>query len=149
MINSYRLSDVKFNGDYLINNDISVFRKPINLYISDTLDTWSRDLNTDFKLGYCLFGAVYLTKIADLEKYGYGGYRIGFDACSLFLWTDGSWGNSVVIFGSDMNPFVNVDDKKKDISVFVEDSTQGLDNNTITAEAKYPINFTQSGKKLC
>ena len=90
LINSYRLSDVKFKGDYLINSDISVFRKAINLYISDTLDTWSRDLNTDFTLGYCLFGAVGLTKIADHEKYRYGGYGIGFDACSLFLWTDGS-----------------------------------------------------------
>ena len=140
------MSDVKFKGDYLINSDISVFRKVINLYISDTLYTWSRDLNTDFTLSYCLFGAVGLTEIADYEKYRYGGYGIGFDACSLFLWTDGSWGNSVVTFGADMSSSMHVDNKKKDILVFVEDPTQRLDNKTITAEAKYPINFTQSGK---
>ena len=79
------MSDVKFKGDYLINSDISVFRKVINLYISDTLYTWSRDLNTDFTLGYCLFGAVDLTKIADRKKYRYGGYGIGVIALLLLM----------------------------------------------------------------
>ena len=46
------------------------------------LDTWSGDLNTDFTLGDCMFGAVKLTKNADPDKYGYSGYGIGFDASS-------------------------------------------------------------------
>ena len=29
-----------------------------------------------------------------------------------------------------------------------EGQTQGLDDTTLTAEAKYPINFVQSGKKF-
>ena len=29
-----------------------------------------------------------------------------------------------------------------------EGQTQGLDDTTLTAEAKYPINFAQSGKKF-
>ena len=29
-----------------------------------------------------------------------------------------------------------------------EDLTQGLDDTTITAEAEYPINFTESGKRF-
>ena len=34
----------------------------VNLYISYELDTLSRDLNTNFALRNCLFGAVKLTK---------------------------------------------------------------------------------------
>ena len=32
----------------------------------------------------CLFGAVTLTKNADIEKYGYSGYGIGFDRRTSF-----------------------------------------------------------------
>ena len=46
-----------------------------------------------------------------------------------------------------MSSFVHVDNKKKDILVLGEGPTQGLDDTTLTAEAKYRINFTQSGKK--
>ena len=38
------------------------------VYISYKLDTWSRDLNTDFALGNCLFSDVNLTKNADPDK---------------------------------------------------------------------------------
>ena len=44
-----------------------------NLFIVYELDKSSRDLNTDFTLGDCLFRAVKLTKNADLDKYGYSG----------------------------------------------------------------------------
>ena len=40
------------------------------------------------------------------------------------------------------------DNKEKDILIFGEGPTQGLDDTTLTAEAKYPINFTQSGKSF-
>ena len=36
------------------------------------------------------------------------------------------------------------DDKGKDIVILGERPTQGLDDTALTAEAKYPINFTQS-----
>ena len=47
-----------------------------------------------------------------------------------------------------MSSFVHVDNKKKDILVLGEGPTQGLDDTTLTTEAKYRINFTQSGKKI-
>ena len=47
-----------------------------------------------------------------------------------------------------MSSFVHVDNKKKDILVLGEGPTQGLDDTTLTAEAKYCINFTQSEKKI-
>ena len=76
MIGSYPLLDVK----YLINSNISLSRKLINLYISYKLYTWSRNVNTDFTLSNCLSGAVKLTKNNNADKYEYSGYGIGFDA---------------------------------------------------------------------
>ena len=32
--------------------------------------------------------------------------------------------------------------------ILAEGPTVGLDDTTLTAEAKYPINFTQSGKRI-
>ena len=46
-----------------------------------------------------------------------------------------------------MSPLVHVDIKGKDILILGEGTTQGLDDTTLTAEAKYPVNFTQSGKR--
>ena len=45
-----------------------------------------------------------------------------------------------------MSTSVYVDNKEKDILTLGEEQTRGLDDTTLTAEAKYPINFTQSGK---
>ena len=47
-----------------------------------------------------------------------------------------------------MSSSVHVDNKGKDMLILGEGPTQGLDNTTLTAEAKYPINFTQSGKRF-
>ena len=37
---------------------------------------------------------------------------------------------------------------RKDILIFVEGPTQGLDDTTLTAEAIYPIHFTQPNKRF-
>ena len=120
----------------------------MNLYISYTLGPQLRNLNTDFALCICLFGSVKVTKNADLDKCKYTGYGIGFDSCSDFLFTDGSYGKNVIIFGADMSSSVHVDNKGKDILILCEGPTQELDDTTFTTEAKYPINFTQSGKRF-
>ena len=49
-------------------------------FIAYELDARSKDLNTTFALGDCLFGAVNLTKNADPDKYWFSGYGIAFDA---------------------------------------------------------------------
>ena len=67
--------------------------------ISYELDTWSNDLNTDFTLGNCLFGAVKLTKNPNRDKYKCSGYGLGFDSRSKFSWTDGSMRKNVIISG--------------------------------------------------
>ena len=57
-------------------------------------------------------------------------------------------GRNVIIFGADMNSSVYVDNKNKDILIPGEGPTQGLDDTAVTAEAKYPINFTQPNKRF-
>ena len=57
-------------------------------------------------------------------------------------------GKNDIIFGADKSLSVHTDNKNKDISGLGEGSTQELDDTPLTAEAKYPINFTQSRKRF-
>ena len=61
----------------------------------------------------CLFGFVKLTKNADIDKYRYSGYGIGFDRNTSF-----SFGNeickNVIIFGVDMSSSTKIDNRKKE-----------------------------------
>ena len=68
-IDHHLLPALNFNGHCLIRNNISIPKKVINLYISYTLGSQLKNLNTNFTLGNCLFGSVKLTKNADLDKY--------------------------------------------------------------------------------
>ena len=47
-----------------------------------------------------------------------------------------------------MSSSVHIDNKGKDILIFGVGPTQGLGDTTLTAEARYPINFTQSNRKF-
>ena len=59
-----------------------------------------------------------------------------------------SMGKNAIIVGADMSSSVHIENKGKDILLLGEGSTQGLDDTTLTAEAKYPVNFTQPNKRL-
>ena len=62
-------------------------------------------------------GSVKLTQNAELDKYKYSGYGIGFDSRSEFSLPDGSVGKNVIIFGADMSSSVHIDNKKKDVLI--------------------------------
>ena len=47
-----------------------------------------------------------------------------------------------------MSSSVHIDNKRKDILIVCEGPPQGSDDTTLTAEAKYTINFTQSEKRF-
>ena len=142
------LTEINFNGHCLINNNISVPKKVINVNISYITNQWSRDLNTYFKLGNCLFGSVELTKNTDPNRYKYCGYVVIFDSCLKSSFTNGSMRRNIIIFEADMISSVHVDNKNKDILILGKGPIQGLDDTTLTAEAKYPINFTQPRKRF-
>ena len=113
------------------------------------LDTWSRDLNSDFTLKACLFVCVKLAKNADPGKYAYTGYGTGFDSLSEFSLPDGSMGKNVIIFGVDMSSSVHIDNKEKDILIVGKGPTKGLDDTTLTAAAQYLSNFSRLNRKFC
>ena len=62
------------------------------------------------------------------SAFKYSGCGIGFDSRSEFLFTDGSMSRNVVTFEADMSSSVVVDNKNKDILIFGEGATRGLDN---------------------
>ena len=88
-VDRHELPNINFNSHCLVKNNIFIPKKLINIYISDILNQWSRDLNIDFTLGSYLFGSVKLTKNVDLDIYKYSDYGIGFNY-SEFSFTDGS-----------------------------------------------------------
>ena len=93
---------VEFNGSCL-KQDKTMYThgKIVNIYIVyETVDGYS-DVNYP-TLQNALFGAVKLTKNADIDKYGYSGYGIGFDGKAYFPHSSGGDGKNVISFGVDM-----------------------------------------------
>ena len=58
-----------------------------------------------------MFRAVRLTKNADIDKYHYSGYGIGFDRRRSFSLSSSGFGKNVIILGADMNLSVHIDHK--------------------------------------
>ena len=96
-----------------------------------------------------MFGAVKLTKNNDIDKYKYTGYGIGFDSKETFLFSDGSFGQNVIIFGVDMSTSILANNKINNILVLGKQFIQGINNTTIYAEKTYSINFTKTKVKFC
>ena len=139
---------VKFDGGCLKQDPGSfVHGGIVNVYIVYEI---SKNINiSDYPtLENCLFGAVKLTKNADIDKYGYSGYGIGFDRHGSFSCPGTGLGRNVTIFGVDMSSSTKVDNKKKDILILGKSPTQGLEH-TLSAEKMYSINFTEYNKKFC
>ena len=104
---------VKFNGSILRQPKVTYTHgKSVNLYIIYELtDSSSNDNEPTLKS--CLFGAVTLTKNADIDKYGYSGYGIGFDRRSSFSFPGGGYGQNILILGVYMSSSPHIDNKKK------------------------------------
>ena len=73
-----------FSGDLLKQNKVTYNHGPIvNIYNVYRLTPTTKD--SSVTLQNCLFGAVKLTKNADIDKYKYSGYGIGFDSKGLHI----------------------------------------------------------------
>ena len=116
---------VKFTGSCLKQPKITYNHgKVVNIYIVYELGASSSHIN-DPTLKNCLFGAVTLTKNADIDKYGYSGYGIGFDRRGSFSFPGGGFGQNIIIFGVDISSSIHIDNKKKTL-IFGVGPTQGL-----------------------
>ena len=104
---------VRFNGSILRQPKVSYTHgKVANIYIVYELGASSSHSN-DRTLKNCLFGADTLTKIADIDKYGYSGYGTGFDGRSSFSFPGGKFGQNILIFRVDMSSSAHIINKKK------------------------------------
>ena len=104
---------VKFTGSCLKQSKISYNHgKVVNIYIVYELGASSSHFD-DPTLKNCLFSAVTLTKNADMDKYGYSGYGIGFDRRGGFSFPGGGYGQNILIFGVYMRFSAHIGNKKK------------------------------------
>ena len=115
---------VKFNGDYLKEDEISFDHgKIVNIYIVYEME-WSVDISSYPTLENCLFGAVKLTKHVNVDLYKYFGCGIGFDRKGFFFSIGDEVGKNVIIFGVDMSLSPHIDNKKKYILILGKGPTQ-------------------------
>ena len=106
---------VKFKGSCLKQSNFTfTHNKILNIYIVYELGASSSHIS-DPTLKNCLFGAVALTKNADIDNYNYSGYGIGFDRRGSFSFPSGGFGQNVIVFGADMNSSIHIDNKGKEI----------------------------------
>ena len=146
---SKRMYYVKSNGSCLKEDKITFNHgETVNIYIVYALKS-TLNYDEDITLENYLFGAVKLTKSADISKYKYSGYGIGFDGKGDFSHPSGGFGINAIIFGVDMSSSVHADNKKKDILILGEGPTQGLDCTTLTGEKLCLINFTATKTRFC
>ena len=66
-----------------------------------------------------------MTKNADIDKYKYSGYVIGFERHGFFPHPSGGTGRNVIILGVDMSSSLKIDNRKKDILILGKCPTQG------------------------
>ena len=132
---------IKFNGSFLNRFPPTILHgKIVNIYI--VYEIISNYNAFDYPtLENCLFRSVKLTKNANIDKYGYSGYGIGFDRKGSFS-IGNEIGKSVIILGVDMSSSSKIDNRKKDILILAKGPTQGLEH-TLSAEKMYSINFTK------
>ena len=74
------------------------FKGIVNIYIFYEI-TDNFNISDYPTLKNCLFGAVKLTKNADIATQGYFGYGIGFDRHGSFSFPSTGLGKNVIIFG--------------------------------------------------
>ena len=89
--------------------------------------------DSSITLNDCLFGSVKLTKNAEIDKYKYSGYGIGFDSRETFSHPSGGDGKNFIILGADMSNSVHANNKTR---------------TTIYAGKMYSPNFTVGNKKF-
>ena len=137
---------VKFNGSCLKQDKAANSHGTIaNIYIVYEISK-NYNITSYPTLENCLFGAVSLTKHADIDQYKYSGYGIGFDRKGEFSFGSNEFGRNVIIWGVDMSSSVHANNKKNNILVLGKDFTQGLNNTTIYAEKLHSVNFAENNK---
>ena len=139
---------VEFDGICLKQGSVTFSHtEVVNIYIVYEISK-TFNISHDPTLENCLFGAVSLTKNADIDKYKYSGYGIGFDRHGSFSCLGIGLDRNVIIFGVDMSSSTKIDNRKKDILILGKELTQGFEH-TLSAEKMYSMNLLEHNKNVC
>ena len=112
---------VEFHGSCLEQDKVTFNHgKAVNIYIAYETNK-GININDYPTLENCLFGAVSLTKNANIDKYKYSGYGIGFDRHGSFSFPGTGLGRNATILEVDMSLSAKIDYKKKDILILGKD----------------------------
>ena len=102
---------VEFNGSCLKQDKVTYNHETIvNVYIVYEIDQ-NHSISSYPTLENCLFGAVSLTKNADIGKYKYSGCGTGFDRHREFSFRN-RLGRNCIIFGTDLSSSSHDNNKK-------------------------------------
>ena len=139
----------EFNGSCLKQDKVTYNHgKIVNIYIIYEISK-NYSISTYLRLENCLFGAVSLDKNADINKYKYSGYGIGFDRQGEFSFGTRGFGRNCIIFGADLSSSSHANNKKNYSLVLGKDFVQGIIDTTTYAEKLFSINFTENNNKFC
>ena len=122
-------------------------KKIVNIYVVYEITSFP-NIYSNPTLTNILFRAVKLTKNADIDKYKYSGYGIGFDKKGFYSYPGDGTGKNVIIFAADMTSSIEIDNKGKDILILGRGPTQGLGERSLSTEKMYSINFTKENTKF-
>ena len=111
----------------------SYIQKVANIYVVYETD-YFQDVGNYPTLRNALFGAVDLTKSAEINKYRYFGYGAGFDGRGFYSRSSRRTRRNVIIFVANMSSSVYVYNKGKDIFTLGKGPTQGLGEHSLAAE---------------
>ena len=129
---------VYFDGDCLKQDNVTINHgKIVNIYIVYEIIRIANingNKKSNITVQNALFGGLLLTKSANVNKYKYSGYVIGFDRTSRFSFPGGGNGQNLIIFEVDINSSVHVDNKGKDILILGKGPMQRLGEHSLTAE---------------
>ena len=89
-----------------------------------------------------------MIKNADINKYKYSAYGIGFDGYGIFSSSGIGLVKNVIKFGVDLSSSTKIDNREKYFLILSKGPTQGLEH-TLSAEKMYSINFREHNKKFC
>ena len=116
---------LEFNGSCLKQDSVTLnHEKVVNIYIVYEISK-SIIISGYLTLENCLFGAVTLTKNADIDRYKCYGYGIGFDRHGSFSFSGNGLGRNVIIFGVDLSSSTKTDNRKKYILILVKALRKG------------------------
>ena len=108
----------EFNGSCLKQDKVTYnHEKIVNICIVYEISK-NYNISSYPTLENCLFGAVSLTKNADIDEYKYSGYGIGFDRHGELSFGNGL-GTNCIIFGADLSGSSSHANNKKIVFLFL------------------------------